>query len=452
MKFNKNDWHYFGQWAQPTISETTWDNWSNNSSYPFVIPHIGGKFLSFDGHSFVEKKDFETLKHFILSKQHDPLFLKQVEQWVDTVHAQACALVVREDDLHGTLREFKQMYDEVVNPWIFLLLVGDILDEEIKRVCIKNGHDFEMIASAVAPSRKSFIAQQIEEANLLHKKLENLGVAKKFSVLEQHQDVANEIKTHVERFAFCGMHHFVGEPYTLAKFFAHTPKGNQTDGNQIIIPQELKCYVDFISLAAFARTHMAETSDYLQHKITPLLKKVNVQLGLAENDYLHMSITELIAALKELSVFVRPAIEERKKSAGAYPFEGKQVIIHGHEVKQHIDQLVPKHDTTFPLKGMVACKGIVQGVVRIVVHPEDIHHFIKGEILVTPETTPDFFPAMKIASAVITDRGGITSHAAIVSRELGVPCIVGTKCATTALKDGDLVEIDAMDGEVRKIN
>jgi pyruvate,water dikinase len=73
-------------------------------------------------------------------------------------------------------------------------------------------------------------------------------------------------------------------------------------------------------------------------------------------------------------------------------------------------------------------------------------HF--GDIIVTPLTTPDFVVAMKKSSAIVTDLGGMTSHAAIVSRELGIPCIVGTKNATRILKDGDMVEVDANNGVV----
>jgi pyruvate,water dikinase len=69
-----------------------------------------------------------------------------------------------------------------------------------------------------------------------------------------------------------------------------------------------------------------------------------------------------------------------------------------------------------------------------------------GEILVSPMTIPDFMPAMKKASAFVTDEGGILCHAAIVAREFGKPCVTGTKFATTILKDGDFVEVNANEG------
>ena len=73
----------------------------------------------------------------------------------------------------------------------------------------------------------------------------------------------------------------------------------------------------------------------------------------------------------------------------------------------------------------------------------------KGDILVTGMTLPDYIPSMKKAAAIITNEGGITCHAAIVSRELGKPCIIGTKNATTIIKDGDMIEVRANHGTVR---
>jgi pyruvate,water dikinase len=70
----------------------------------------------------------------------------------------------------------------------------------------------------------------------------------------------------------------------------------------------------------------------------------------------------------------------------------------------------------------------------------------------SPMTSPEFIDVIRKAGAIVTDVGGLTSHAAVVARELGIPCIVGTKHATKVLKDGDLVEIDATNGVVRKLD
>jgi len=103
------------------------------------------------------------------------------------------------------------------------------------------------------------------------------------------------------------------------------------------------------------------------------------------------------------------------------------------------------------IKGQIAHRGKVTGVVRILLKKEDISSFEEGRVLVTSMTIPTFLPAMHKAIAFVTDEGGITCHAAIVAREMKKPCIIGTKIATKVFKDGDLVEVDADSGIVRKL-
>ena len=93
--------------------------------------------------------------------------------------------------------------------------------------------------------------------------------------------------------------------------------------------------------------------------------------------------------------------------------------------------------------------GKVKGIVKIVLELSDMKKVQKGDILVSNETTPDLLPAMERATAFVTDEGGLSCHAAIVSREMKKPCIVGTKIATKFLKDGDLIEVDANKGIVK---
>lgn len=104
------------------------------------------------------------------------------------------------------------------------------------------------------------------------------------------------------------------------------------------------------------------------------------------------------------------------------------------------------------VKGAPASPGQVSGKVHVILDPSRIDEFKNGEILVTEMTAPDWVPAMKKAKAIVTDSGGMTCHASIVSRELGIPCIVGTKsrgaAATIAIKDGAEVTVDATHGVV----
>ena len=105
-------------------------------------------------------------------------------------------------------------------------------------------------------------------------------------------------------------------------------------------------------------------------------------------------------------------------------------------------------DATVILTGAPASPGVASGPVKIVEDPSHIDKVLEGDILVAEMTTPDFVPAMKRAAGIVTDRGGRTAHAAIVSRELGIPCVVGTEKATATLKDGQVITVDGSNGKV----
>ncbi len=100
------------------------------------------------------------------------------------------------------------------------------------------------------------------------------------------------------------------------------------------------------------------------------------------------------------------------------------------------------------LKGLPASPGLVFGKIRVIPNIEDIEKVMQGDILVTKMTSPDWVPAMRKAKAIITDEGGRTCHAAIVSRELGIPCVVGTMAATKTFKTGQEVTVNGFTGEV----
>jgi len=100
------------------------------------------------------------------------------------------------------------------------------------------------------------------------------------------------------------------------------------------------------------------------------------------------------------------------------------------------------------LEGHGASPGVASGIVKLVHDASELNKIQKGDILVTKMTNPDFVVAMERSAAIVTDEGGITCHAAIVSRELGIPCIVGTRTATQVLKEGMKITVDATNGKV----
>jgi pyruvate,water dikinase len=116
--------------------------------------------------------------------------------------------------------------------------------------------------------------------------------------------------------------------------------------------------------------------------------------------------------------------------------------------KEQVSEIDPAKKGKLLLDGLAASPGIAAGPVQIVRRASEINKVKEGDILVAEMTNPDYVPAMKRAAAIVTDLGGRTSHAAIVSRELGVPAVVGTTNATKILSTNEIITVDGVEGKV----
>jgi phosphoenolpyruvate synthase/pyruvate phosphate dikinase len=114
-----------------------------------------------------------------------------------------------------------------------------------------------------------------------------------------------------------------------------------------------------------------------------------------------------------------------------------------------VEKMIPRTDkNTNKLSGQVGNRGKYVGPVKVILNTYDFPKMEAGDVLVTTMTTPDFIALMQMSGAIVTDIGGLLCHAAIISRELKKPCIIGTKMATKTFKDGDMVEVDANVGTI----
>lgn len=138
-------------------------------------------------------------------------------------------------------------------------------------------------------------------------------------------------------------------------------------------------------------------------------------------------------------------IEWAKENGKIYITQARPVTTIKDKVSESVKELGA---ASVLLSGSPASPGVAFGPVKVLENANQIDKILEGDILVAEMTTPDFVPAMKRAAAIVTDQGGRTSHAAIVSRELGIPCVVGAGEATTSLKDGQMVTVDGATGRV----
>ena len=187
------------------------------------------------------------------------------------------------------------------------------------------------------------------------------------------------------------------------------------------------------------------------YKMRAVFKEIASRFGITFDQARFMLWPEYKKLLVD-GAFDVAQLREREKFCVLYSEGGHDLIFTGGEARKLAEGATPKiAEGITELKGQCACLGSAKGRVKIILSPADLPKMQKGDVLVAIATNPDVVPAMKKAAAIVTEQGGVTSHAAIVSRELGIPCVIGTKIATRVLKDGDMVEVDAAKGIVRKL-
>ncbi len=187
-------------------------------------------------------------------------------------------------------------------------------------------------------------------------------------------------------------------------------------------------------------------------KLAPFFKKICRKHKITIKDLMYYLPNEFLELLKGKKQIENKILKDRQRYYVLYLQNGKIRLYTGRKAQDLKKKQLPQEAEVFKteeIKGTVASPGYVKGKTRIVNTKNQMEQMKKGEILVSIMTTPRLIPAVKKAIAIVTDEGGITCHAAIISRELKIPCIIGTKIATKVLKDGDLVEVDADKGVVR---
>jgi len=196
----------------------------------------------------------------------------------------------------------------------------------------------------------------------------------------------------------------------------------------------------------YSETVYGQTEAYMKNAIRTIAKKSDRPIQQIES----LTYKELDAYFKNGKLPPDSTLEKRYENAALIFHEGDFVLAQGKEAQDIEHKLAAPADSDV-IRGTCAQPGKAAGIVRIVLDPFNPGRFDTGDILVTAMTRPEYLPLFKKAAAVVTDGGGILSHAAIVARELKVPCVIGTLNATKRLKSGESVEVDAGAGTAKII-
>ncbi|MFH1053981.1 MAG: PEP-utilizing enzyme [Candidatus Woesearchaeota archaeon] len=184
----------------------------------------------------------------------------------------------------------------------------------------------------------------------------------------------------------------------------------------------------------------------------PLFREIAKRTNLDMQDLFCLLSNEIEKAFLEGKDY-KGLIKERKKGFAFFNIHGEVKVLSGRELEEFLEKNKKEEvENVDEIKGKIAYKGYVKGIAKVVIDKDQINKIEKGDILIASMTTPDYITAMEKAAAFVTDEGGILCHAAIIAREMKKPCVIGTKISTKIFKDGDIVEVDAENGIVRKVN
>lgn len=216
-----------------------------------------------------------------------------------------------------------------------------------------------------------------------------------------------------------------------------------------------KAIRDFILLRTYTTGYSDNLFFVARHS---LFEAISDRLGIQVDDLIMFGYAEILEIIKRGHVLSGDLkiVEDRRTGFAIVWMNGNVETFRGKDILQLQAEIgktykISKNSEDDSIQGTVACPGKVVGNVKVLLDYRDVTKVERGDIIVATMTTPDYISAMEKASGFITDEGGITCHAAIISREFNVPCVVGTVNATERLKDGQRIELDAYNGVVKII-
>ncbi|MFH0829451.1 MAG: PEP-utilizing enzyme [Candidatus Kerfeldbacteria bacterium] len=288
------------------------------------------------------------------------------------------------------------------------------------------------------------------------------------------KNVNRELTRHVRNYSWTNSLCWWGEPFTASYYRREALSLSRKNPKRLLstIEQERKeqykvanallkelkrvnpfawTYIDIVRDLADLKEHNWDAVSIAGTRMRSMFRETARKHRLTYNQLIMHTRDEFIALLEGKPTPSRAILNARMQAMTLIRSKNLNLTVHGvvaRELLMYVTTAVPDRNM---LKGTIIWPGLVIGKARVLQGVDELNKMKHGEILVCPMTDPDMMPAVHKARAIVTDQGGLLCHAAIVARELRIPCIVGTKDATRLLQTGDMVEVDATKGIVKKL-
>jgi phosphohistidine swiveling domain-containing protein len=395
-------------------------------------------------------------------------------------------------DLKRAYAEFTNIYRNTISSSSlidgFALGTDEIVQKEINKALdkkkIKKGRGI-IFASLTAPIHQSFI-NEVETALLeIALKISRDKEIKKIFIQNRPANIMKKIKSsvyfsiiqnHQKNYFWTKNNYYDNNILTNEDFIKEikillgnrldvekeierikkSPFKNKIEKRKLVKKLGLSEYLNNLLEISEDFTHWQDERKKITYHFTHYCSLLMAEIG--QRMKYTLDQMKYLTSAEVLNLFGRKKIsttetEDRKKKSLIYQKGNFYEILSGKKAEVMIKKIfianTKKNINDF--RGLPASSGKVRGVVKIIKSVNETNKVNKGDILVAVMTRPDYIMGIKQAAAIITDEGGITCHAAIISRELGIPCVIGTKIATRVLKDGDLVEVNANHGVITVI-
>ncbi len=422
----------------------------------------------------MEENGKQTLQKFLDQKYYDEVEQKRMRE---NKKLHAILERIRVTDLtqlsNQELLDLYNEYDETYINWWGVVQVAELIaygGEAVLKERLTPEQFKQYFSLLVTPTKKSYTNREEEDMFEIVKQAKNYGI--------DDSEVRRRILEHTRKYHWL-QNNFLSTTYLDEEHFTDVVRiqlaadvdkiRKDNEGRLLEVQKEKEQILDWIEADDELRSiiWLIDEFCYLQDLRKAMDMEANWYTDLfckevarrTETDYdvikfatpvqLREIITEGVVPMEQLQLQAEHTViifNDRDDTSEV--FAGDQAV---RKEKEVLGEQAKEQEVT-EIEGMCASVGRYTGIVRKCISAQEAHALQPGEVLVTTMTSPDFVVAMKKAGAIITDQGGITSHAAIVSRELGIPCIIGTGVASKVLQDGDTVEIRANHGVVKIID
>jgi pyruvate,water dikinase len=460
---NPSDYDFHGLWKSPLLTCYFWTTIFSpelSAKLSLGVKDLG--ILNISGGNFFAKKSVASELHAKLNQvvsTQDLSYFKQITSLLEDEHARVTTQIASLNDSPENLEYFKSVMEGLKQMGFLICLnylFSFVFENDLEQWAKDNQVEPTELSKMI-PIIETPIFKRQKSLDELHQDFatHNLLTSDTSAVLAKLQtlpELTGKLDQHIAEYGWAEIIGFLGEETTTERLITIIQEFQVPTHNESHSGEEVAFTLQVASQLAYLREVGTEYFSMASLKLRPFLHSLSGKLGISYKELISLIPSEIYSAIEHPNAdALRTLIEQRSNQSWVLleDLNQREIIANNPGDISRIEQaFLPRPESTGTITGQVANRGIATGRVKVILNSDDFKKITKGDVLVSTMTTPDFVSVMQAAAAIVTDIGGMLSHAAIVSRELGKPCVIGTGNATQLLNDGDLVEVNAETGVI----